>query len=240
MKLCILGNSHLASLKNSWVKLKRKFSNLEVDFFAHRKDGLKGLKVNGNFLVCDDEPLKRALNFTSGGKHSINLKEYDGFILYGLDAKGDFLKTGIHYSQAVVEAACYDSTKDTTSFDLLLKIRQVTHKPVIVGHDPLLAAEASKCVKGDISSYLMTIKMLNELIYRPRQAVLLRQPEDTITNGYNTSIRYSIGSTRLAIGKPDDNQQHAIIDRKHMNDEFGGVWLTHALDAFRSGKFFSY
>lgn len=220
-----MGDSHVGSIKRGWDNISRDYPEKEITFFAQRATGLSGLIPKDGKLVPDNDDLANALKFTSGGKDEIDPDVYDIFVIYGTDAKVDFIKSNQFFSRAVIERSLNDFVANTLSFTLLKKIKTLTNKIVFIGHRPLVSATqvASQAFPTD---YIERLELINKVIYRPLNSEMIQQPLSTIVNGMNTHPEFSKGSKRLAIGDGFDNELHPIDDNVHMNDKFGELWLT--------------
>lgn len=226
MRVCIIGNSHVGSLKRAWDGFPPDKYHATFDFFAQRAFGMTALEVKDGLLVPGNESLRAAMIFTSGGADSIDPANYDAFLLYGLRTKPflGLLNTGV--SSQVKRAVIHDQTAASFSWPILKMIRTLTNKKIYLGHDPLPAAPSVK-IKKRPSAYLAGIQFINEEIYLPLNSELLPQPRSTIVNRWQTDPLFSQGSKRLEEGNPNfDNRLHHGDDRAHMNDEFGGLWLN--------------
>lgn len=225
MKICIMGNSHVGSLKRGWDEIVGNYPEQEITFFAQRADGLNELISKNGKLIPKSEELAKALEFTSGGKKEINPSEYDVFVIYGAGANINFVKDNQFYSSAVIESSLNDLVANTLSFNLLKRLRTLTTKAVFIGHMPLIAAK--EVLSEDIpDDYIARVALINDVIYHPLNAELVTQPLSTIVNGNNTHPDFSKGSKRLAIGDSFDDEYHPDDDTGHMNDKFGAIWLT--------------
>jgi hypothetical protein len=233
MKICVLGNSHVGSLKRGWDLIRSEFRGQEITFFAHRAGGLIGLMPHQGKLVPNNEELAKALAFTSGGKREIDPKEYDVFLIYGAITNASFIQDSQHYSRAVRERTLSDLVANSLAFILLKRLRTLTDKAIFIGHMPLLAA-TEILFKTTPSDYLANLKLANEVSYRPLNAELVTQPLSTIVNGANTHPAFSKGSKRLAIGDRYDDEAHPETDTDHMNDRFGEIWLREFLTKYLS------
>lgn len=231
MKICVIGNSHVGSLKRGWDVIKEDYREQEITFFAQRSDGIDGLIAQNGKLIPDNEVLARALEFTSGGKKEIDPNEYDVFIIYGAGLNIDFVRDSHFYSSAVIESSLNDLVANTVSFNLLKRLRTLTHKAIFLGHLPLVPAIE---ILSDTTSddYIARVERINEVSYRPLNAELVRQPLSTIVNGNNTNPYFSKGSKALAVGDSGDNTYHPESDSDHMNDQFGEIWLREFLKKY--------
>ena len=231
MKICVMGNSHVGSLKRGWDEIKADYGGHHVTFFAHRSDGLEGLIVQDGKLIPTNEKLATALEFTSGGRKDIDPEEYDVFVIYGAGLNIGFKKDDVFYSRAVVECSLNDLVSNTLSFTLLKRLRRLTGKPAFLGHLPLVPA-GTISAETTPSDYLARVDLINEVVFRSLNAELVRQPLSTIVNGSNTHPDFSKGSKALAIGDSGDDVFHPESDSDHMNDQFGQIWLRDFLEGY--------
>ena len=218
-----MGNSHVASLKNSWdSESSLEFiKNHTVDFFAHRKDLMKGLIAQNNVLKPDNSNLLKAIQHTSSGLDCIDPSRYDLFFIYGCGLKIDVFATS-NYSNAVLKNTVSDLVHDSTSLHLCEQLRSISEKPIIVGHNPLRAKyekELKECI--DIEMYQSICDLLQQHIFDSIDITLIKQPIKTIHSGIATSMKYVSNSTRLDIGDDISNDPHPERNRGHMNAEFG-------------------
>ncbi len=234
MKICIIGNSHVGALKRGWDRIAPKHPGTEITFFAHRANGMAGLKVAGNSLVPGNEMLKNAIHFTSGGLERITPADYDAFLIYGLKACPNFANRKQFISSPASRQALVDLTKGRLSFKLLGMLRPLTDRILYIGHDPLAAAGEVRS-DGPPTSYIEGIAALNETIYRPLGAEVIAQPASSIVNGRQTHPDFGRGSKRLAIGDGRDDRAHPAGEDGHMNDDFGEIWMEAFLAACSSG-----
>jgi len=231
MKICVMGNSHVGSLKRGWDEIKGDYRQHEITFFAQRSDGLEGLIAHDGKLIPNNEKLAKALEFTSGGKKEVDPNEYDVFVIYGTGVNINVVADNHFYSNAVIESSLNDLVTNTLSFNLLKGVRALTDKPVFIGHLPLVPPME---VLSDTmpSDYIARVELINEMTYRPLNAELVRQPLSTIVNGNHTHPDFSKGSKALAVGDSGDNVYHPESDSDHMNDKFGEIWLREFLTEY--------
>jgi hypothetical protein len=224
MRICIMGDSHVGSLKRGWDNIYDVYPDKEIVFFAHRANGLNDLIVRDGKLVPNNGELAKALEFTARGKAEIDPVEYDVFIIYGVGANVNFTFNSLFYSKAVIRRSLNDFVENTLSFNLLKKLRAVTNKTIFIGHAPLRAA-IQTLPDTKPADYLSRVRLINEVVYAPLHSELVLQPINTIVNGNSTHSDFSKGSKRLAVGDGYDNEFHPEDDNDHMNDIFGAIWL---------------
>lgn len=232
MKLCVLGDSHVASVKKAWDKISSvsPFDEIDITFFASTRTTMKRLEATSDKLVPAYERLKETIRYTSNGLSEVRLHDYDAFLIYG----GGFrIKVIDHnnYSKAVVESWLMDSYSETTSYDLCSKIRSMSDKPILVGANPLLADENVSNVKLPPGQYRKIIKLYQNQIFKPLNCKLLKQPEETISDEQFTISTYSSSSTRLETRENISNIPHPLRDKSHMNAKFGtAFWKSNVGD----------
>jgi hypothetical protein len=226
-RICVIGDSHAASLKRAWDGMTALHDEFKLRFFCARGLELSGMVVDELRLVPNSEALARTIRFTAG-EDQIDPREYDIFLLYGLGCHPYFVQTDVFHSQSTLTAALRDSAKPTLSFELLLRLRAITAKDIYVGHQPMEAAKAD-APPEEVSVYASSIRRMNDILYRPLRTTIVSQPLETIAGARFTHPSFSKGSRRLAVGDGLDNEFHPDDDRVHMNDDYGSRWLTKFL-----------
>jgi hypothetical protein len=201
---------------------------VQVTFFACRGRHLFNLTAKDGCLSCDGAALKQILEFTSGGSSEIRVAAYDQFLIYGADARPYFTSPGEVFSKAALMQSVYDSIGGTLAYHLLRQLRQLTDKPVYVGHCPLLGAKEVRR-RPSPKTFVDGVAFVNRVFYRALKAELVPQPIETIVNGMATDPIYVRGATRLAVGDALDDVAQPETDLSHMNGEFGKLWLTQFL-----------
>jgi hypothetical protein len=231
VKIAVLGDSHVGSLKRGTALLGGAAQEHELVFFGARSAALDDLAIDGRILRPRNQTLAQSLAFTSGGLEVIDTGSYDGFLLYGMGARPFFVRDKVFYSQAVMARALKDVTERRLSYRTLLKLRNLTKKPIYIGHNPMRAA-AVQNVSQDLTPYMRGIDLLNAAVYDILGARIFPQPAQTIVNGNGTAMEFTQGSKRLAIGDELDDALHPTTDLNHMNDEFGSLWLADLFATF--------
>lgn len=231
MRLCIIGNSHIAALKTAWdASIGVEYPGLRPTFFGARGGGLTRLDVQGDVLSTDDPKIRSDLAFTSGGQCRIDPADHDAFLVYGLcryvNAQVRNYRAG--YSRQALETTILDYWAATSLISIIQKLRQITDLPIHAGASPLEAAPHRS--GGDTSGYDRFLCDSNQQVFRYLDAVLIGQPAETIVNGDASAPGYAIGSNRLAVGAENDSVPHQSGEMRHMNAEFGAIWLRQFLN----------
>ena len=222
MKICVIGNSHVGCLKLGWDLVRAEFPGVALTFFAARGRMMRGLEVDDGKLVARNAELKSHMAFTSGGVHEILPQDYDGFVMYGLALSLPRLQSGV--SMALRRAAAADFLRNTLMFNSFAKLRSVTDKMIWVGPAPMETAHGDR-YDHPMLGYPSLIADLQSILDDP-MATVLGQPQDTVLPTLTTLPQFGGGALRLPTPKVvAANVAVAPDDTKHMNAEFGALWL---------------
>ncbi|MCB6176731.1 hypothetical protein LHP98_01135 [Rhodobacter sp. Har01] len=89
MRLCVIGNSHLAALKLGWDALSRAgdpaWAKVTPVFFGAPRDGMRQVRLDDGCIVPARKDIGEQFALMSGGQTRIRLGDYDGFVLVGLN-----------------------------------------------------------------------------------------------------------------------------------------------------------
>jgi hypothetical protein len=223
MKLCVIGNSHIASLKSGWEMVSDSMPGIELVFFGSPGGKMRFLRVRGARLVPSDEDLARDIAFTSGGQTAIVPRDHDAVLLYGLNQYVPRLRRGI--SRAVVQATLADMGGRGICPAMAQKVRRVTRKPLWVAPAPLETAPQDQHDTATFHDY-DTLLTAMKAGFPVEDARFLAQPAQTIGPDLRAPNRWGLGSERLR--RPDDESRpryHDESDVRHMNAEYGALWL---------------
>jgi hypothetical protein len=247
MKIAVLGNSHIASLKLAWEKLKLNYPNLELVFFGARGRDLLHLKVENARLIPTRAKTEEQILFTSGGLHCLDTQAFDAFLVYGpyhvegFLAFTDTFKVGNFadskrrtLSLSCFAQLCHDRLQESLLFQLVAQTRSANAAaPIFVAPAPFpgdncLDEAASKWrvfASGDCASMQAGYYEGLRSVFSPFNAEFLPQPEHTIINSLFSKRNYAKGSVRLTAGLAT---QHPSDNYWHMNQAYGEIFLTEA------------
>ncbi|WP_265616763.1 hypothetical protein [Alteromonas aquimaris] len=224
-------------MKRAWdnsleASFKKKFS---VTFFAARGTAIGDIKIDEGALVPITPSLQKVLEFTSGGKKSIVLKDYDMFFLYGLGINAYYIKDTF-YSGAVVRQTVADIFEPRLANRILSMIRKGSSKRVFIGHNPMPVHAKSDTIplsEESYNFYANGTSLSNEHYFSKLNCELVMQPKQTLVgNARSTHSRFSKGSMKLDVSAKRSGQLHNDLDRKHMNEEFGLIFLKELFEKF--------
>ena len=85
MKICFIGNSHLAAVKHGFDQIARQdpVKDLDVTFFGAPSTSLKHLRYADGKLFAGNEALRQRLQKISNGLSEIELAPYDLMVVLG-------------------------------------------------------------------------------------------------------------------------------------------------------------
>jgi hypothetical protein len=84
MRVCLVGNSHLAAIKLGWDAVKLDYRDIACNFFGAPRNALRGLALDGDVLIPTNEALARKLKIVSGGPTTLRPSDYDVICCIGL------------------------------------------------------------------------------------------------------------------------------------------------------------
>lgn len=229
MRICIIGNSHVACLREAWAGLIGVHAGVRMRFFASRGNRLETLDLRDGVFRSSDPSVSSDLTHTSGGLDHIPLADFDVFLVHGgLQAP----RLPDYVSSAVVQQCCGDSVDQAMNTQLARLIFETTKRPVFSGHVPM---RANNKIGHDVIPY----PRIHEAMRARMESFgigLLRQPEETVAGNFGTHAEFAQGAPRLAAGSPlQQRRQYPDDNMAHMNAAFGRIFLnrflTHALAA---------
>lgn len=223
MNVCILGNSHVACLKQGWDRIGMRHPDMRMTFFASRQERLKGLALQGRSLVPADAALARDIAFTSGGLDRVDLSAFDVFLVYALGLAVPAMD--LRLSSAVQRLICRHVLQRSLNLSICGLIRSATQAPIFIGHNPQIAFDERLPLAPNRLPFESAVALLAEQIDLA-DARLLCQPAQTLFNGWNTRVELSRGSTRLDVGDSISNAEHPADEVMHMNAEFGALYMA--------------
>lgn len=227
MRVCVLGSSHAACLKNGWDRIQDEYPDFELRFFAARGKKIGQLQVDGTRLVPANERLRKMIRHTSGGLDEVDPAEADLFLFAGLGVRLH-VNDGPFYSESVQRLAREDALRESIALSLLTKIRPLSQAPAFLMHTPLPAGGPH--AHEPVSEYLDTVTWLNGQFLESLDAEILPQPSSTLDSGFRTRPEFSVGSVRLDIGDKRSGELHPDQDNRHMNADFGERFLRALFD----------
>lgn len=248
MKLCVIGNSHLAAFRIGLTKAPDLFPDLDVEFFGAKGVGLKALRVRDGRMVARSPKISEQLSMTSGGKTSIDPKAYDAFLIVGLNAGAASLmkcarrhrtvqmvakSTPSHLvSDAMFDIAARELLEGAVFLQVVDQLRQiVADRPIVVAANPcpswdIVAAEPDPWADADlVGPRLAAIwEEKKRKVSADLGVEFVEQPDETLKNGFFTREEFAHGSVRLRL-----TAEHEDGEFNHMNADYGLVYLKRVM-----------
>ena len=233
MRICVIGNSHVAAIKSAWDEISCAHLSHELHFFAAPRSDLRDLELVGSYLAPKTEELAKNLTYTSGGKAKIELDIFDTFLICGLGLKIPLIDARL--SKAVIYQTCQDIFASSLNSAICNLIRKQSNKNIYIFHNPQLAiSNPDPELINNKLRYREVTKIIAENLQIP-DVILSLQPDDSLQDLWHTFPKFAVGSTRLL-----KNKQHSESEIRHMNKNFGILWLTKFLnEASPSTKYYT-
>lgn len=227
MRLCVIGNSHLAAIKQGWDQVGADFPWLKPQFFGARADALLDLQAQDGRLVPANDDLAAKLAHTSGGDAEIDPSRFDAALLVGMN----YIPTmpqDARLSQAVRAVAARVAFDATLSGHVFAQLRKVAPGlPVHVLPNPL-RRKASRAKADPVAVVPYAVRLADfRLGLGAGPVQVAGQPPETIVDDLYTADSYGIGAIALDQGRgsraKDDD------DVSHMNADYGTLFLRQWL-----------
>ena len=219
--ICVLGSSHAGSLRKGWDRLRGEFPAIELTFFASRAKGLDGLSLENGALTPGPPRLRSDISFTSGGRNTVAVGDYDLFLIYGLLMIPPLNR---FFGAEIVSRTCQHAFESSIAFKLASLIRSVSSAPIYIGHQPQFAPGDKVVNRSRHLDYEESLAMMRKVLPLPG-IVLLEQPAATFANTWNTKNEFLSGAVTLDVGDEHSNKARPADDRVHMNAAFGEIYL---------------
>lgn len=226
MKLCIIGNSHLAAIKLGWDQVGAEFPWLQPQFFGARADALLDLHAEGGRLVPATPDLAAKIAYVSGGDGSIDPAGFDAALLVGMN----YIPTmpeDARLSQAVRAAAARAAYDATLSGHVFAQLRKAAPDlPVHVMPNPLRRRAAGAEPAAATVPYAVRLEDFRRGLGAGPVHVA-GQPPETIVDELYTADVHGLGAVALDEGR--GARSKAETDLSHMNGDYGALFLRHWL-----------
>lgn len=86
LRVCIVGNSHVAALKRGWPSVQEKYPATTIDMFGTYGTSFLDLSVSAGKIIADSETSIAYFKLT-GGSAEIDLDAYDRIVVVGASAR---------------------------------------------------------------------------------------------------------------------------------------------------------
>lgn len=256
MRLCLIGNSHLAAMKLGWDKLAQMGDPLthgvDLSYFGAPRDMLRNIEVRNGRLVPTNEAT-RSQFIALSGRDELDPNDHDAFLLVGVGASlkrvlrlyRGYRWPGVRLtaSHAVISpefarSFLVEGYAGGRLVDLAGKLASLTDKPIFAVPEPYWSPQVSP-VPGNRDFGWMEAAasgdgpVLTEMFQQalaeaagPRIRMLF-QPPSTVEDGIVTRAEFNKGADKSISGSGGG------ADAAHMNLEFGAELWRHHLATMR-------
>lgn len=238
MRICVLSNSHAASLQGA-VEAVQKDTGDVFTIFAAPNRGMKQVKLDADKkrLVPSKDGIEDFFRLTSEGLQHIEIADYDAFLLHGLFIQPP--RFDKRHSQALRAEVAKEILGTSEATSLAQKVREATSVPILVSPEPLPAdfeEDDETTVRIDANapqnpSDLAEVWQVLSDNFPLSDVNWLWQDPSTIGTRMNTKRSYSTGSQRVQVTAKED---HNLRDVRHMNAKYGDVVLRMASARLKS------
>jgi hypothetical protein len=247
VKICIIGNSHIAALKKAVEHGALDGADVEIVFFGAPGKNFSELRVRDG-IVCGPATLREMFLLVSEGRYTqIDPAEFDVVVVYAgrfnfhvlLGSIHRVLKNQVHLSEDCLSTGIERWLTAKHAFRLTRRIGRASSTtrailaprpiPAVCAADPSetagLYAKSSWLWDGLEPSFRKSIWSICRKTAAHRGVEVFPQPESTIDANQFTKPEYTAHSNRLL--KPEVN--HPQADVSHMNARFGEKFLLSLL-----------
>jgi hypothetical protein len=84
MRICFVGNSHVASAKSGWDVVATAYPDVNPSFFGAISGVFADIAIEKGTLVAKSEVAKQYFRRTSGGRDTAVFEDYDLVVLFGM------------------------------------------------------------------------------------------------------------------------------------------------------------
>lgn len=213
MRVCVLGNSHVACLKQAWTELEAAHPGVDVRFFASPAGGLASLELHDGYLTPSDPKVVDHIRITSGGLEAIRLDDFDAFFVHALTLVVPRLPK--HLSSAVIRLSVANKMETSINLRICRMIAAATSRPIYAGHTPIQAV----AVDPETVPYDQIAEAMKAVL-AGQGVTLVPQPMETVALPLSTKEEYARGSRKLEFA-PEEKALHDAGEPLHMNAAFG-------------------
>lgn len=228
MKIAVVGNSHIAALKQALRIRAEPRTSMTFTFWGVPGKYFQAIECTSEYLISERSDIVHEVS--DGAYDQLRFKAFEVIWLYAgdldlaemMDAFTDSGQIISNYSSALIKCGINAYLEGLRIVQLAKQIRQYFSGAIFLSPKPLPAQSQDFDDKNwqlDINQFERGIAdYLNQ-----SNVSLLPQPNKTRSSNRFTQSRFTIGSVRL----PGDLKRlHPKDDRAHMNIEYGNIMLA--------------
>jgi len=251
-RVCVIGDSHTGALRRAVMDPSRPKPVESLRFFAAPTETWKHLRPQGGRLVAGTDELRQSMAAHSHGRDSIELDQYDQFIVIGLgfamahmvglyrmnccDSIADPKRQKRRLSDGCFVAATAGLLLNTWAMRVARLIRSVTDKPITVVSTPNPAAGLPESYlpagfppfydavrDGVADAFGMLFRVACDRLARQQNLRIVPPPPEVAENGVFNHREFSL--------LPEDIESVPERDRMgwmlHGNAQYGVALIGH-------------
>jgi hypothetical protein len=252
MKICMIGDSHLASCKLGWAEISHKYNDVSLAWYGAPRKTLNEVRVRSGRLVALAEPARSSFVRTSGGADFIDPKDYDVFAIVGGGLKmrpafelsndywphtfGPRADSQYLVSEELFSTALAGTYRRSVAIKFVHKLRELGDHRIILCPQPMPSEGLKKpgwerFRHNGLGDRLARLVRNSIDSLRDEVSDILWQPDETIVQGVFTRREFSDGSIRLVSDRP-----HPAHDFSHMNAAFGAIAMGRLIDHLKASQ----
>ncbi len=229
LKLCVIGNSHVACFKSGWAAIAQYFPDVELTIYPFHGlfyDSFTPVPDEGILRTEKDMIRNRFIHLLGGDGH-IRVSEFDACLIIGgtrpLSASLE------RFSRQVRRATIIDWFDHSHINMLVQKIRVLSDLPINIAFNPLLAFKDPSENPVTNIDFQGTMNVLKDYLPASRGVRVFVQPEQTIQGAFGSKLEYATGE-RLSNASVLPGATPVVeYDLMHMNSAFGALFLSEIL-----------
>lgn len=243
MRICLVGNSHLACIKKAWDTRASDFPGVDVRFFASSANSIVDTTVSGSSIIPRTDQVKNSFVLTSGGLDVIVPSDYDAMVLYGFSLNlrqvlqlKDRLAASSGVSSAFRDkATIYNNPSSSHVYRLRASFSTGRW---ITCMRPNTAAEpgSSETPVEQFAGYYGDAQRALVPLFEKFGMEYIQQPVETLASMDETLSHFNLGGYGLGTKPKAEGYTKISVDknRNHMNDDYGGIMLKSMVDHIKN------
>jgi len=234
VKICIIGNSHIAALQHALREGRFARRGIDFDFWGLPNKQFEEIKYDQGILVTTN---LRKLKALFGARHGrLKIGAYDALVFHGGPLRLDRLLIAIkaagegfdEFDEEFLAAGIESFLSGLNAIRLVSEISDSHALPIVVSADPLPARRRNGRRKNPeiAAEDLERLQMIVGRLIEARKAMYLRQDAGTIEDAFYTRGMFAENAKRFK----NDGMMTKEGDIKHMNSRYGEIVLGRIAD----------